>query len=115
MHDEALVPAAGSCVNCPKRTGFNKLLFADVRKDSCTDPNCFRAKIDAHVSKTLAAKPQLVQISSAWNTREGAPLGRSHYVELAIGKPKANGGGTQLSAVQRPLYLAKNVVHLQNG
>jgi ParB family transcriptional regulator, chromosome partitioning protein len=35
--DETLVPAAGSCVNCPKRTGFNKLLFADVRKDSCTE------------------------------------------------------------------------------
>ena len=33
--DETLVPAAGSCVNCPKRTGFNKFLFADVRKDSC--------------------------------------------------------------------------------
>ncbi|MGA7766504.1 MAG: hypothetical protein WCA27_09770, partial [Candidatus Sulfotelmatobacter sp.] len=33
--DEALVPEAGSCVNCPKRTGFNKLLFPDVRKDSC--------------------------------------------------------------------------------
>jgi len=49
--DEALVPAAGSCSNCPKRTGFNKLLFADVRKDSCTDPQCFRAKIDAHASK----------------------------------------------------------------
>jgi len=33
--DEALVPEAGSCANCPKRTGFNKLLFPDVRKDSC--------------------------------------------------------------------------------
>jgi ParB family chromosome partitioning protein len=33
--DETLVPEAGSCVNCPKRTGFNKLLFPDVRKDSC--------------------------------------------------------------------------------
>jgi hypothetical protein len=30
--DETLVPQAGSCVNCPKRTGFNKLLFPDVRK-----------------------------------------------------------------------------------
>lgn len=25
--DAQLVPAAGSCVECPKRTGFNKLLF----------------------------------------------------------------------------------------
>jgi hypothetical protein len=32
--DEPLVSTAGSCSNCPKRTGFNKLLFADVRKDS---------------------------------------------------------------------------------
>jgi hypothetical protein len=33
--DETLVAEAGSCSNCPKRTGFNKLLFPDVRKDSC--------------------------------------------------------------------------------
>ena len=33
--DETLVPDAGSCTNCPKRTGFNKLLFSDARKDSC--------------------------------------------------------------------------------
>src|SRR5438094_1188033 len=54
--DETLLPAAGSCVNCPKRTGFNKLLFADVRKDSCTDPQCFRAKLDAHIAKTMETK-----------------------------------------------------------
>jgi hypothetical protein len=73
--DETLVPEAGSCANCPKRTGFNKLLFPDVRKDSCTSPDCFRAKIDASVKKTLETKPQLIQISAAWNSREGAPLG----------------------------------------
>jgi ParB family chromosome partitioning protein len=67
--DETLVPAAGSCVNCPKRTGFNRLLFGEVvRKDSCSDPTCFRSKINASVSRTLEAKPQIVQISSAWNT-----------------------------------------------
>ena len=49
--DETLVPEAGSCANCPKRTGFNKLLFPDVRKDSCTSPDCFRAKIDASREK----------------------------------------------------------------
>ena len=84
--DETLVPEAGSCVNCPKRTGFNKLLFPDVRKDSCTSPDCFRAKIDACVKKTLETKPQLIQISAAWNSREGAPLGRNQYVELEIKK-----------------------------
>ena len=100
--DGKLVSAAGSCVSCPKRTGFNKLLFADVRKDSCTDPQCFRVKIDAHVSKTLESKPQLVQISSAWNSREGAPLGRNRYVELEIKKTKPNGDSTNLPPVQKP-------------
>jgi ParB family chromosome partitioning protein len=32
--DEILVPEAGSCANCPKRTGFNTLLFSEVREDS---------------------------------------------------------------------------------
>lgn len=88
--DETLLPKAGSCANCPKRTGFNKLLFADVRKDSCTDPQCFQAKIDAHVKQTVETRPKLVQISSAWSSRDGVPLGRNRYVELDIRKP-ANG------------------------
>ena len=95
--DETLVVAAGSCANCPKRTGFHKLLFAEVRKDSCTDPQCFRAKIDAHVVKTLEAKPQLVQISSAYSTREGAPLGRNRYLEI---EPERRN-----PAVQMPKFL----------
>jgi ParB family chromosome partitioning protein len=33
--DAQLVPAAGSCLECPKRTGHNRLLFADVQQDAC--------------------------------------------------------------------------------
>jgi ParB family transcriptional regulator, chromosome partitioning protein len=33
--DAHLVAIAGSCTDCPKRTGHNKLLFADVRQDAC--------------------------------------------------------------------------------
>src|ERR1700687_6243031 len=113
--DEGLVPAAGSCSNCPKRTGFNKLLFADVRKDSCTDPQCFRAKIDAHVSKTLETKPQLVQISSAWNTREGAPLGKNRYVELEIKKAKTNGTGSKVAPQQKPCQKMTEAVVMDGG
>jgi ParB family chromosome partitioning protein len=113
--DEALVPAAGSCSNCPKRTGYNKLLFADVRKDSCTDPQCFRAKIDAHVSKTLETKPQLVQISSAWNTREGALLGKNRYVELEIKKTKTNGTGSKVAPYQKPCQKMTEGVVMDGG
>ena len=113
--DETLVPEAGSCANCPKRTGFNKLLFPDVRKDSCTSPDCFRAKIDASVRKTLETKPQLIQISAAWNTREGAPLGRNQYVELEIKKPKAKGASTKLSACQKPCEKMAEAIVMDGG
>jgi ParB family transcriptional regulator, chromosome partitioning protein len=33
-NDETLVPEAGSCTNCPKRTGYNTLLFDAALKDS---------------------------------------------------------------------------------
>ncbi|MGD0165581.1 MAG: ParB/RepB/Spo0J family partition protein, partial [Candidatus Sulfotelmatobacter sp.] len=112
--DETLVPEAGSCVNCPKRTGFNKLLFPDVRKDSCTSPDCFRAKIDASVKKTLGTKPQLIQISAAWNSREGAPLGRNRYVELEIKKPKAN-GASKLPANQKPCEKMAEAIVMDGG
>ena len=114
--DETLVPEAGSCANCPKRTGFNKLLFPDVRKDSCTSPDCFRAKIDACVKKALETKPQLVQISAAWNSREGAPLGRNHYVELEIKKAKPNGcKAPKLSPVQKPCDKMTDAVVMDGG
>jgi ParB family transcriptional regulator, chromosome partitioning protein len=113
--DETLVPEAGSCANCPKRTGFNKLLFPDVRKDSCTSPDCFRSKIDASVKKTLETKPQLIQISAAWNSREGAPLGRNRYVELEIKKPKANGGSNKLPANQKPCEKMAEAIVMDGG
>jgi len=113
--DETLVPEAGLCANCPKRTGFNKLLFPDVRKDSCTSPDCFRAKIDASVKKTLETKPQLVQISAAWNSREGAPLGRNKYVELEIRKPKTNGATSKVSVNQKPCEKMAEAIVMDGG
>jgi ParB family chromosome partitioning protein len=88
--DAQLVPAAGSCVDCPKRTGHNKLLFLDMGKqDACTDPTCYQAKVDAHVAKTLAAKPKLVQISTSYGQqKEGSvTLPRNKYVEVRPDKP----------------------------
>jgi ParB family chromosome partitioning protein len=87
--DAQLIPVAGSCVDCPKRTGHNKLLFADVREDACTDPTCYAAKLEAHVQKQIAAKPELVQISTAYGQQqEGSKIvTRSKYVEIRPDKP----------------------------
>lgn len=56
--DARLVSAAGSCKDCPKRTGANPDLFADVvGADICTDPACYHGKVDAHRA-TLVAKAE---------------------------------------------------------
>jgi ParB family transcriptional regulator, chromosome partitioning protein len=86
-----LVAIAGSCVDCPNRTGHNKLLFADLGKqDACTNPGCFQAKIEAHIAVTVAAKPKLVQISTLQGQqREGSPvLPRNKYVAIREDKPE---------------------------
>lgn len=54
-HDAGLVPEAGACSACPKRTGNAPELFADVSAaDTCTDPECFDAKRKAHAERTKA-------------------------------------------------------------
>lgn len=57
--DATLVPAAGPCTTCQKRTGNQTELFADVASpDLCTDPPCHKKKVDAEWSrrKKAAAK-----------------------------------------------------------
>lgn len=47
--DGELVAKAGPCTTCPKRTGNQPELFADVKaRDMCTDTECFTAKKNAH-------------------------------------------------------------------
>ena len=67
------------------------------------------------MKRTLATKPQLVQISAAWNSREGAPLGRNQYVELEIKKPKPNGASTKLSTVQKPCEKMTEAIVMDGG
>ncbi len=57
--DKTLVPAAGPCAACPKRSGNQKELFPDVgRADVCTDPVCFRAKCEAARLRVLEEAKQ---------------------------------------------------------
>jgi ParB/RepB/Spo0J family partition protein len=53
-----------ACGACPKRTGANPDLFADVEsKDMCTDPQCYDAKRIAHNEITInAARKKMTRI-----------------------------------------------------
>jgi ParB/RepB/Spo0J family partition protein len=54
-NDATLIPSAGACGECPKRTGNQPELFGDVKgADVCTDPVCFKLKIQAHGERVLA-------------------------------------------------------------
>jgi ParB family chromosome partitioning protein len=92
--DPTVNPAAGACVDCPKRTGGNALLFADIAEDACTDPACYQSKLDGFVAQTIAAKPKLVQISSAYGPASAtngssAALPRNKYIEIKPQDPNA--------------------------
>ncbi|MGC2099643.1 MAG: chromosome partitioning protein ParB, partial [Candidatus Sulfotelmatobacter sp.] len=67
------------------------------------------------MKKTLETKPQLIQISAAWNSREGAPLGRNHYVELEIKKAKPNGASSKLSPIQKPCDKMTEAIVMDGG
>lgn len=58
--DSNLLPTAGTCTACPKRTGNSPLLFPEIRNKSlCTDPACYKTKVQALVE--LRVKPLVEQ------------------------------------------------------
>lgn len=53
LDDAELVPAAGACSACPKRSKNDPTLFADLdRQDVCPDSGCWRSKMDAHFARS---------------------------------------------------------------
>jgi ParB family chromosome partitioning protein len=90
--DAQLVPDAGSCIECPKRTGHNTLLFDGISplQDCCSDPKCYALKVEMHVKHAVAVKPKLVQISTAYGQpKDGsAAIPRNKYVEIRQDKPQ---------------------------
>lgn len=75
--DAELVPAAGACAKCPKRTGNQPELFADVKKpDVCTDPACFKQKTEANFKRAAAkAAEQKIEVL---DTKEAKKIFADH-------------------------------------
>ncbi|HEY4358146.1 MAG TPA: ParB/RepB/Spo0J family partition protein [Acidobacteriaceae bacterium] len=85
--DATLKPEAGACLTCPRRSGHNTSLFADVQGDQCLDGACFQSKVNVHIDRAIATRPELIVIEPAWRApkdqRPGA-LSRHQYRELNI-------------------------------
>lgn len=118
VDDEMLVPSAGHCTRCPKRSG-NAPEFDDVVNphagqclgytartgaDICTDPDCFSAKRDAHLvreasrleaaGKTVIGGNRAREALSAHGEVKGAYIDVSTVRDL-LNKAKATGDKTQ--------------------
>ena len=92
--DPALNPEAGACLTCPRRTGYNTQLFADVQGDNCLDANCHRGKVTAWIVRETAANPALVQISTEWRPANDRPAGQLLPTEYQrVQAPKESDGG----------------------
>lgn len=85
-----LVPAAGACSTCPKRSGTNPELFADIeRADVCTDPDCYQQKSKAWLAyqrkqaedegKTVISGEAAKKIDIAYSHDKYMPLDRRNY------------------------------------
>jgi ParB family chromosome partitioning protein len=103
--DPTLLPSAGACGPCPKRSGNAPELFADVKHpDTCTDRVCFGAKVEAWLQRRreeaktkaltettdapapLAAKvPKVVNLSLDWSADRPNTLGTQQWQRAAKG------------------------------
>jgi ParB/RepB/Spo0J family partition protein len=88
LDDAELLPKAGACSSCPKRTGAQPALFEEVTKDHCTDPACFAEKKTAHAARAVeAAKAAGRQVLSQTEAKRVWPNNYSRtpeagYVDL---------------------------------
>jgi len=87
LTDPDLVPAAGACFGCPKRSSCVKDLFAPEavgKKDLCLDKACWATKLDAQIAKLLAERSTeqqpAIRISCSYGSGEGKQaLSMSRY------------------------------------
>ncbi|WP_400194078.1 ParB/RepB/Spo0J family partition protein [Hymenobacter sp. B81] len=90
-----LLPAAGPCTACPKRTAAQEFLFADLaQKDRCLDAGCFAAKLQAHIDTQVAQltadlqqKPLL--ISNQYTPSKPGLLSSQGYQKVSADTPGA--------------------------
>lgn len=129
LDDAELLPDAGTCLACPKRSGANVDLFGDIvdppktvrqhfaadkkGEEICTDPDCFAAKKGAQLKReadALTAKGKTVVT--------GAAAKRALKADRYSGKVEVKGEYIALADVKNQLKQAKGaapeVVTLQD-
>jgi len=90
-HANSRITLDAAAWNAPSAPATTSSCFRTFggKLDCCTDPTCYQSKVAAHVAKAIAAKPNLVQISTAYGQqKEGSTtLPRNKYTEIRAKKP----------------------------
>ena len=90
LDDAALLPKAGACTQCPKRTGAAPELWDKQGTDVCTDTACFADKKEAHYARiTLQAKERGRTVITGTEARELMPTeGANPTGYILLDKPR---------------------------
>jgi ParB family transcriptional regulator, chromosome partitioning protein len=102
LDDIDLIPGAGPCTECPKRSGNAVMLFGDLAADgdTCTDPECYDRKRKATVKEALKREANAIRLLDAESfapVKEGATsLKRGQWMEAKVGScPQVTVGVTE--------------------
>jgi ParB/RepB/Spo0J family partition protein len=109
-----LITGVMPCTACPKRTGAEPELFADVKSaDVCTDPVCFHKKEDAHTAaQAAAAQAKGLTVIAG---KEAAELKtQGYYSDKVVGYRRLDSAddgfnGTPLRKLIGPLMTAQGI------
>lgn len=82
LDDDSLLPKAGACTSCPKRSSAQPFLFfddekaaADIKNDSCLDKACWEKKSEAHFARKVALlekeHPNLQKVATTYQGAQG--------------------------------------------
>jgi len=90
--DAELYPEAGACSSCPKRTGNQPELFADLEKnDVCVDRACFETKLDRFLerqrAKLEASGEDWISLSEGYATRQKGVYAAGDWERVTKEKP----------------------------
>lgn len=117
--DAQLLPEAGACTTCPKRTGNQALLFPDVKSaDVCTDPPCYQRKVAAVWERRVeSAKAAGQEVLSEKKSRDLFPYGDGRlsydapFVDLGTRcdrDPKGRSWQRLIGKQEPPVVLARD-------
>ncbi len=124
LDDETLLPKAGSCVKCPKRTGNQNDLFADVKNPNvCTDPKCYddkRQLVFHRAAAELEAKGRkVIAGAAARNLMPHADNGNDHisggYTKLTERQYGSDGRGRTAAQILGPAFKPTFLQHPGTG